>query len=65
MSEPTFAQQIASLQGMIGQVIDSALSWATSFLETIADTPLLFIFVVAVPLIGLGVGLLNRVIRSN
>lgn len=65
MTEPSLAQQIASLQSMIRELIQSALGWVGAFLDKITDNPILFIFVVAVPLVGLGVGLLNRVIRSN
>ena len=48
----------------ITAVFTSAISWAGTVGETIVATPLLMVFV-AVPLVGLGVGLFRRLININ
>ena len=51
----------------VGTFVTSAIGWMGDFVETITATgnEALFIFVVAVPLCGLGVGLLNRLIHTR
>lgn len=48
----------------ITTVFTSAIGWAGTVGQTIVDTPLLMVFV-AVPLVGLGVGLFRRLININ
>lgn len=43
--------------------VQTAITWATDTLAEVTVEPILFIFVVAVPLVGLGVGLLKRLMR--
>ena len=45
--------------------ITNALSWMEDTVSFVTTEPVLFIFVVAVPLVGLGVGLLKRLIHAN
>lgn len=35
------------------------------FAEFVLDNTVVFIFVVAVPLLGLGIGILNRILKAN
>ena len=45
----------------IGSVVSSAMGWASDVAEMIVDTPIVMIFV-SVALVGLGVGLIKRMI---
>lgn len=58
--EPTvFENVISNTTGFIA----GAVSWVKLFAQTIVVYPLLFVFVIAVPLVGLGIGLVTRVKR--
>lgn len=46
----------------ISSVVTAAISWVTSYVELITDTPLLLLFVIT-GFVGLGVGLIKRIIR--
>lgn len=59
------AETMTTVLTNVGSVVTEAITWMTEFLEPITSNPVLFVFVVAVPLVGLGVGLLNRLIRAN
>lgn len=48
----------------ITSVFTAAIGWAGTVGETIVSTPILMVFV-AVPLVGLGVGLFRRLININ
>lgn len=48
----------------ISAVFTAAIGWAGDVGETIVSTPLLMVFV-AIPLVGLGVGLFRRLINVN
>lgn len=53
------------MSGVLGNVtsfVTSAISWVTSYVALITDTPLLLMFVI-VAFVGLGVGLIKRLIR--
>lgn len=58
---------MAGILTNVGSFVTSAIGWMGDFVETITATgnEALFIFVVAVPLCGLGVGLLNRLIHTR
>lgn len=59
------AEGFTSMLGDVTTFITSAVGWMEEFITPILNTPILFTFVVAVPLVGLGIGLLNRLIRAN
>lgn len=59
------AETLSTVLTNISSVVTAAIGWVGDFIEPITSNPVLFIFVVAVPLVGLGVGLLNRLIRAN
>lgn len=46
----------------VSSVVSSAVTWMGSFLSTITSNPLLLLFVI-IPFVGLGVGLIRRMIR--
>lgn len=47
----------------IGSIVTSAITWMTSFMTFITDNPLVLLMVL-VPLVGLGVGLIARLLRG-
>lgn len=55
---------MATILSNIGSVVTSAVSWMSGFVSAIADRPLLLLFMI-IPLVGLGVGLLRRLINVN
>ena len=59
------AEVISTIITNITAFVTGAVSWMGSFASVVADNALLFIFVIAVPLVGLGIGLLNRMFRLN
>lgn len=56
---------MAAILESVGTFVTEAISWMGEFLAEIVASPVLTIFVIAVPLVGLGVGLLNRLFRAN
>ena len=49
----------------IGTFFTQAVSWLGDILDVIVSNPVLLIMVVAMPVIGFAVGLLNRLFRVN
>lgn len=58
---------MAALITAITAVVSGAVSWLTTYVGAItaAGNEVLLLMVVAVPLVGLGVGLLKRLLRVN
>lgn len=46
----------------VSSLVTSAISWITSYVGVITSTPLLLLFVIT-SFVGLGVGLIKRLIR--
>lgn len=61
MTEVTMATILES----VSTFITSAIGWMGDFLTEITASPVLTIFVIAVPLCGLGIGLLSRMFRAG
>lgn len=55
---------IATILGDVTSVFTAAIGWAGDVGDVIVSTPLLMTFV-AVPLVGLGIGLFKRLLRVN
>ena len=53
---------MSSILSSVSLVVTAAIGWVTQFASTITNTPLLLMFVV-VSFVGLGVGLIRRLIR--
>lgn len=54
----------ASLAGVLNDltaIIASAIGWMGDYMDVVADNPLLLLFV-CLPIVGLGIGLLKRMI---
>lgn len=58
--EPT-ATTLSTILTNIGTIVTQALSWAGDVVDFIVDNPLCFVFV-AVGLVGLGIGMVRRMI---
>lgn len=53
---------IATLLGNVTSMVTSAVSWIGSFVGAITGNPLILMFVI-VAFVGLGVGLINRLVK--
>lgn len=54
--------EMAGILTNVTTIVTSAVTWITSFVGAITDNPLILMFVL-VSFVGLGVGLLRRLIR--
>lgn len=55
-----------AMNGFLGNIttfFSEALEWMGSLLSTVVNTPALLVLVIAMPVCGFAVGLLNRLIR--
>ena len=53
---------MADMVTAISVMVSGAVTWVTTFVETIVGAPMLLFFVV-LSVVGLGVGLIRRIIR--
>ena len=53
---------MAAILADITSVVNAAVTWVTSFCTTITGQPLLLLFVIT-SFVGLGVGLIKRLVR--
>lgn len=56
---------IANIIETVSTLVTGAIGWMTDFLGAITSSPVLTIFCIAVPLVGLGVGLLGRLLGTR
>lgn len=56
------AVTISTILTNVGSIVTSAVTWVNSFVGTIVGSPLLSLFCL-IPVVGLGIGLLRRLIR--
>lgn len=54
---------MASVIAAITQLVTGAISWTTSYLTLITGNDVLILFCVALPLVGLGIGVIRRLVR--
>lgn len=59
-SSTTYA--LSNLITDIGSMVTGAVSWITSYIGAVTSNPLILAFVI-VAFVGLGVGLINRLIK--
>ena len=57
-----FAYALSNLISDIGSMVTGAVSWITSYVGAVTGNPLILAFVI-VAFVGLGVGLINRLIK--
>lgn len=65
MDAATPAVTISSLLTSIGSVFTSVIGWAGDVGAAIVGNPVLLLFCVAVPLVGIGVGMFARLLHSR
>ncbi len=56
---------VAAIIEVVSTLVTGAISWMTDFLGAITGSPVLTLFCIAVPLVGLGVGLLKRLLGAR
>lgn len=56
---------MANLLTSVGEVFTSAIGWVGTVATTITEQPVLLMFCVAVPLVGLGVGMFKRLLSAR
>ena len=61
--EPT--SSLSTILGDIGDFISTVFMCLDDVIDSIVNNPILLVFVCGVPLVGISVGIFNRVIRSN
>lgn len=61
-STPAPAGGISGILTDVGTLVNQAITWVTSFVNVITSNPLLELFVIT-SFVGLGVGLIRRIIR--
>lgn len=62
MTGSATAATVATILADVTSIVTSAVGWITSYVGAITSNPLLLMFVL-VSFVGLGVGLINRLIR--
>ena len=63
LTSPTpAAGSLTAIISDIGSIVTGAVSWVGSFVGAITDNPLILMFVI-IGFVGLGVGLIKRLIR--
>lgn len=53
---------MTALLNQVSAIVTEAISWIGDFVTVVTSTPLLLLFV-TMPLVGLGIGLLKRLIK--
>lgn len=56
---------IETMLTSVGQVVTAGISYMGSFATAIASKPILVLGCVAVPLVGIGAGLLGRMLKKR
>ena len=56
---------VTNIINAITPLVTAIVGWVGDFAEMIVSDPLLLMLVVAVPLCGIGVGMLRRLINTN
>lgn len=59
------AVTIATLMTSVGEVFTAALGWVGEIAGTIASEPILLLACVGIPLCGLGIGMIKRLLSSH
>ena len=59
------ANTLANILTNIGAFFTQLISWFGALAETIVSNPILFIFLVAVPVVGIVIGFILRLVRSR
>ena len=53
---------MSTVLSSVGSVVTAAVGWLGDFADVIAENDIILLLAVAIPLVGLGIGLLKRMI---
>lgn len=65
MDTPSMSTTVGNLLDVVGQVVTKAVDWMGDITSAITGDALLTLAVVGVPLCGLGIGYLTRLLRRK
>lgn len=54
---------MATIISNVTSLVTGAISWTTSYLTLITGNDVLVLFCIALPLVGLGIGVIRRLVR--
>lgn len=54
---------MATIISAITSLVQGAITWTTSYLSLISGNDVLVLFCIALPLVGLGIGVIRRLVR--
>lgn len=54
---------MATIISAITSLVQGAITWTTSYLTLISGNDVLVLFCIALPLVGLGLGVIRRLVR--
>lgn len=54
---------LSSIITAITTLVTGAINWTTSYLSLITQNDVLVLFCIALPLVGLGIGVIRRLVR--
>lgn len=54
---------LATILTSVGTLVTQAISWMSSYLTAITGNDVLVLFCIALPLVGLGIGVIRRLVR--
>lgn len=54
---------MANIITAIGQLVSGAIDWTGDYLTMITGNDVLVLFCIALPLVGLGIGIIRRLVR--
>lgn len=57
------AESLSTFLTNVGSFLTAAIGWIGSVLNTVMDNPALFVLVLAIPIAGVAIGYLSRLIR--
>lgn len=57
------AETLSPFLTNVGSFLTAAVGWIGSVLNTVMDNPALFVLVLAIPIAGVAIGYLSRLIR--
>lgn len=54
---------MADILSSVSTLVTNAITWTTSYLTMITGNDVLVLFCIALPLVGLGIGVIRRLVR--
>lgn len=54
---------MASILSTVSDLVTNAITWTQSYLAMIVSEDVLILFCIALPLVGLGIGIIRRLVR--